>query len=336
MIKKTAIVFLNYNGLELLKKFLPLSIKNSEDSTIVVIDNGSNDNSVSWIKATHPEVKCIIHSSNLGYAGGYNEGLKHVKADFYALVNTDVELTPNWLPPLLQRFESNPDSVVLQPHILDYNKRTHFEYAGAAGGYIDALGIPFCRGRILKNCEFDKGQYNETVPIFWASGACFLIRSNTFWELGGFDSNFFAHQEEIDLCWRIFNAGYTIEAISQSKVFHIGAATLPPSSNKVYLNHRNSLLMCAKNLPKETLNNVLFKRLVLDGFVGATYLLKFNFKATLAIIKAHFHFYKMFKTTRLARKNQNKNSNYFLRNNILIDYFILKRLNFKDLNKNFK
>lgn len=332
----TAIIFLNYNGLELLKKFLPVAIRHSKEASLVVIDNGSTDNSVSWIQSSHPEVKCISHSSNLGYAGGYNEGLKHVKADIYALVNTDVELTENWLPPLLNRFKLNPATVAMQPHILNFNKRTHFEYAGAAGGYIDALGIPFCRGRILNRCEVDEGQYDETVPIFWASGACFLIRSNTFWELNGFDSSFFAHQEEIDLCWRIFNSGYTIESVGQSKVFHVGGATLPKSSRKIYLNHRNSLVMCTKNLPKMKLYNILVKKLLLDGLIGIIYFLKFNFNATWAIIKAHFSFYNMFKSNYLLRKKHKQSEKYFLRKNIIVDFFILRRLNFRDLNKYYK
>jgi len=259
-----------------------------------------------------------------------------VKAQYYALVNTDIELTEGWLTPLLNHFDSNPSTVALQPHILDFNKRTHFEYAGAACGYIDALGIPFCRGRILNHCEVDQGQYDQSVPIFWASGACFVIRSSTFWELGGFDTRFFAHQEEIDLCWRIFNEGYNIQSIGESKVYHIGGATLPPSSKKIFLNHRNSLLMCAKNLPDNARFKILLKKLILDGVIGIVYALKLNFKATLAIIRAHFSFYKMLKNNQLLRKKSSQSQNYFLRKNIIIDFFVLRRLNFKDLNKNYK
>jgi GT2 family glycosyltransferase len=331
-----AVVLLNYNGLELLKQFLPKAIMHSKQASVVLVDNASNDNSMDWVKTNYPEIKCIELKSNLGYAGGYNEGLKHVKAQYYALVNTDVELTEGWLTPLLNHFDSNPSTVALQPHILDFNKRTHFEYAGAAGGYIDALGIPFCRGRILNHCEVDQGQYDQSVPIFWASGACFLIRSSTFWELGGFDTRFFAHQEEIDLCWRIFNEGYNIQSIGESKVYHIGGATLPPSSKKIFLNHRNSLLMCAKNLPDNARFKILLKKLILDGVIGIVYALKLNFKATLAIIRAHFSFYKMLKNNQLLRKKSSQSQNYFLRKNIIIDFFVLRRLNFKDLNKNYK
>ena len=334
--REVAVILLNYNGLDLLKKFLPTAIQNSEQARVVVIDNASTDGSSDWINRNHPNVECITLDSNLGYAGGYNEGLKRVKAAYYALVNTDVELTPGWLSPLFNHLESNPSTVVVQPHILDYSKRTHFEYAGAAGGYIDALGIPFCRGRVLKHCEEDKGQYNSTVPIFWASGACFLIRSNTFWEFNGFDSRFFAHQEEIDLCWRIFNAGYTVEALGKSKVFHVGGATLPPSAKKVFLNHRNSLLMCAKNLPKAKVYPTLFKKLVLDGMIGLVYLLQFKFRLTFAILRAHLAFYKMLSSTALLRKNTDQNNRYYLRNSILIDYFVFRKLNFRDLNKNYK
>ena len=334
--KSVALVLLNYNGLELLKKFLPTAIENSKEAKLVLIDNGSTDDSVDWVSKNHPEVDCIELNSNLGYAGGYNEGLKNVKADYYALVNTDIELTADWLSPLLKYLDLHSNTVVVQPHILDHSKRTHFEYAGAAGGYIDSLGIPFCRGRIFNHCEEDKGQYNETVPIFWASGACFLIRSNIFWEFNGFDNRFFAHQEEIDLCWRIFNHGHTIKAIGNSKVFHVGGATLPPSPKKIFLNHRNSLLMCAKNLPETRLYNTLFKKLVLDGLIGVAYLFQFNFSATLAIIKAHFAFYKMFRSNNLLRKSSNHSTRYFLRKNIFTDYFLLRRLNFKDLNNNYK
>lgn len=331
-----AVVLLNYNGLGLLKKFLPNAIRFSPNALITVIDNGSDDDSVNWIKQNHPEVKCIELHKNFGYAGGYNEGLKQVKSNFYALVNTDIELTEGWLDPLLNRLDTNPKTAVVQPHILDYNNKTHFEYAGAAGGYLDSFGIPFCRGRILKHIEEDLGQYNETERIFWASGACFLIRNELFWKLGGFDASFFAHQEEIDLCWRLFNEGYEIESVGSSKVFHIGAATLPPSARKIFLNHRNSLLMCAKNLPKEVLYSTLFKKLCLDGLIGISYFFNLNFKATWAIIQAHFSFYKRFNYSILTKVKTIKNPKYFRRKSILVDYFIFRRLKFSDLNKKYK
>jgi GT2 family glycosyltransferase len=334
--KNTAVVLLNYNGIALLKKFLPKILRYSGEAQIVLIDNASSDGSVAWVQKIHPTVTCISLSENLGYAGGYNEGLKSVKADYYALVNTDIEPSPNWLAPLITELQTNPSAVAVQPHILSHSNKAYFEYAGAAGGYLDELGIPFCRGRLFHKCEKDVGQYHEKVPIFWASGACFVIRSQTFWKQGGFDARFFAHQEEIDLCWRIFNSGGTIYAISESKVYHIGAATLPPSAQKVFLNHRNSLLMCLKNLPQKKLYPVLFKKLLLDGGIGIYYLLKLNFKYTYAIISAHFAFYKMLNSYAKLRSSESSKAHYFLRKNIVFDYFVLRRLNFKDLNKNYK
>lgn len=334
--KNTAVVLLNYNGIALLKKFLPKTLLFSADAQIVLIDNASTDGSIAWVQKNHPEVQCISLPENLGYAGGYNAGLKNIKADYYALVNTDIELTPNWLNPLIEELKTQPSTVAVQPHILSQTNKSYFEYAGAAGGYLDQLGIPFCRGRIFGNCEKDEGQYDERVPIFWASGACFVIRSEIFWKHGGFDARFFAHQEEIDLCWRIFNAGETVLALSESKVYHIGAATLPPSTQKVFLNHRNSLLMCLKNLPQNKLYPTLFKKLLLDGGIGIYYLLKLNFKYTYAIIRAHFAFYKMFNFYAKLRPNKPKKDSYFLRKYIVFDYFVLRKSNFKDLNKNYK
>ncbi len=334
--KTVAVVLLNFNGLELLKQFLPTAIECSPEARIVVIDNASSDGSVGWVEQNYPEVQCVVLQKNLGYAGGYNEGLKQVQARFYALVNTDVQLTPGWLKPLLNRLEKQPKTAAVQPHILDYNKRSHFEYAGAAGGFIDSLGIPFCRGRILKYCEVDEGQYDEVAPVFWVSGACFLIRSELFWKLGSFDATFFAHQEEIDLCWRLFNEGFTVEAVGNSKVYHIGGATLPLSSKKIFLNHRNSLLMCYKNLPQAKLYSTLFKKLCLDGLVGILYLLKLNFKAFGAIIHAHYSFYKLLNSKNRTRTINPHNLNYFDRKSILLDYFVYRRLKFNDLNKNYK
>ena len=334
--KNTAVVLLNYNGLALLKRFLPKTSVYCKGAQIVLIDNASDDGSVEWVEKNYPDIKCISLSENLGYAGGYNEGLKEIKADYYALVNTDIELTPNWLNPLIDQLQQDPDTAAVQPHILNHTRQDYFEYAGAAGGYIDEMAIPFCRGRIFNHCEKDEGQYIEKVPIFWASGACFVIRSRVFWKHGGFDARFFAHQEEIDLCWRIFNSGETIYSISESKVYHIGAATLPPSEQKVFLNHRNSLLMCLKNLPQGKLFSILLKKLILDGCIGIYYLFQLKFRYTYAILRAHFAFYKMFSLYLKLRTSASIKTNYFLRKNIVLDYFVRKRLNFKNLNKNYK
>ena len=331
--KSLAVVLLNYNGIELLKKFLPKVLEYSLEAEVVVIDNNSTDKSVAWLKQNHPTIKCIELENNLGYAGGYNEGLKQVEAEVYCLLNTDVLVTPNWLPPLIEHFDTHPDTAILQPHILDYKKPTHFEYAGAAGGYLDANGVPFCRGRLFTSLEEDQGQYDLPTEIFWASGACFFIRSKQFWELKGFDADFFAHQEEIDLCWRMHNYGFKTMSIGSSKVKHIGGATLAPSPQKVFLNHRNSLCMLTKNLPRKVLYRRLFVRLCWDGFAGVYYFLRFNFLSTWAIIRAHVSFYKRFKSMMAKRTNKIQSAHYYHTNNILLTYFLHKKLNFRDLNE---
>lgn len=334
--KSIALVVLNYNGLELLQQFLGDVIAHSPEADVVLIDNHSTDGSTDWFKNHHPELQCIELDKNYGYAGGYNEGLKHVKHRFYGLLNSDLWVPRQWLPPLLHQFELQPEVAILQPHILDYNKKSHFEYAGAAGGYIDQYGLPFCRGRILKTIEQDTGQYDQVDTIFWASGACFLIRSEVFWKLEGFDIDFFAHQEEIDLCWRAFNQGYKTQSVGTSKVYHVGGATLAPSVQKVFLNHRNSLYMLAKNLPKQKRFLILLTRLTLDGFIGLGYCIQFKFLHTWAIIRAHFEFYRTFKRMIKKGNGQPRKNNYFFSNNILSNYFLKRRLYFSNLDKKFK
>lgn len=334
--KPIALVVLNYNGIALLQRFVDDLIANSPEADVVLIDNHSSDGSAEWFKSHYPELQCIELDKNYGYAGGYNEGLKQVKHPLYGLLNSDLWVPSHWLPPLLEQFKLHEEVAILQPHILDYKKQTYFEYAGAAGGYLDRFGLPFCRGRILKTIEQDTGQYNETCAVFWASGACFLIRSEVFWKLGGFDSDFFAHQEEIDLCWRAYNEGYKTQSVGDSKVYHIGGGTLAPSVQKVYLNHRNSLYMLAKNLPKHKRMTVLLARLVLDGFVGLGYLFQLKFLHLWAIIRAHFAFYKTFKRMINKGNSKSRKTDYFFTSSILIKYFLRRRLYFSDLDKKFK
>ena len=322
--KSIALVILNYNGIELLKKFIDIVISNSPQADVVLVDNCSTDESVDWFKSSYPELQCIELDQNYGYAGGYNEGLKQVKHPYYALLNSDLCVTENWLIPLLELFSKEKEIAILQPHILDYKKKDHFEYAGAAGGYIDQYGIPFCRGRILNTLEKDVGQYDRITDVFWASGACFLIRNEVFWKLGGFDSDFFAHQEEIDLCWRAYNTGYRVCSVGESKVYHIGGGTLAPSSKKVYLNHRNSLYMLTKNIPDNIRNKILFKKLLLDGLIGINYMLTLNFSNTWAILKAHFAFYKNYPKMLAKSHGASKRRNYFYKKSILMDYFVRK------------
>ncbi len=329
--KRVAVVLLNFNGLELLKKFLKVTILHSPEADIVLIDNCSCDNSVSWFKSNYPNLLCIQLDKNYGYAGGYNKGLKHVKNKYYALLNTDLIVTKNWLNPPIRKLEARSDIAVIQPHILDFNKKKYFEYAGAAGGFIDKYGFPYCRGRVFRTVEADKGQYNLPKEIFWASGACFVIKSKIFWKLNGFDTDFFAHQEEIDLCWRIFNQNYKICALSESKVFHIGGATLPKSPNKTYLNHRNSLFMLIKNLPNKNKFNILLTRLFIDFIIAIYYLFSLKLLNIVSIFRAHIAFYACFRRFAAKEVKVNKKSDYFKYKSILYAYFVRGHRYFRDL-----
>jgi GT2 family glycosyltransferase len=321
-LKKIAVVILNWNGAKLLEQFLPSVVAFSEEATIYVADNASTDTSIEVIQTQFPSVKIIQNSGNFGFAKGYNEALRFVEEPLYALVNSDIEVTENWLVPIIEMFENESKTAIIQPKILDYKKKTHFEYAGAAGGFIDKFGYPFCRGRIFETIEEDKNQYNDEIPIFWASGACFFIRKEVFRKLNGFDPDFFAHQEEIDLCWRAFNLGYQTKFTYKSTVYHVGGATLQQSNpKKTFLNFRNSLLMLVKNLPKNQLFTILFMRLCLDGLAGIQFIFKGKFMHFLAIIKAHFAFYSIGYQFYKKRTTQQR-SDYHKINSIVYRYFI--------------
>ena len=331
--KPIAIVILNHNGLKLLKTFLSNVILYSPEADVIIIDNGSTDNTVSWLKNNYSDLRLIELKKNYGYAEGYNRGLKGLNYEYYALLNNDLSVTKGWLPPLIEEFKAKNKVAIIQPHILNYDNKKNFDYAGAAGGFLDKYGYPFCRGRILNTVEKDNGQYNKTSEIFWASGACFLIRKNIFWELDGFDIDFFAHQEEIDLCWRALNQGYKVLAVGSSKVYHVGGGTLPPSPKKIYLNHRNSLFMLNKNLPTNKRVNIIMTRLFLDGFIGIYYFLTLQLSKTLAIIKAHYSFYKSYKSIIYKRKKSILDIKYHHRKSIIFDYFISRKSYFSDLSK---
>ncbi len=319
---KIAVVLLNWNGQKLLEQFLPTLVQYSPEATIYVADNASTDDSVVYLKASFPTIKIIQNSSNLGFAGGYNAALQNIEADILALVNTDIEVTKNWLAPIISTFENEPKTAIIQPKIRDYKNPEYFEYAGAAGGFIDYFGYPYCRGRIFNTIEKDTYQYEDDCDIFWASGACFFIRNSVYKELGGFDSDFFAHQEEIDLCWRAKNKGYSVKYNSKSIVYHIGGATLNQGNpKKTFLNYRNSLMMLTKNLPKNKLFFVLFSRLILDGIAGVQFLIQRKFIHIFAIIKAHFSFYFHFYKTYKKRDNH-QTKVYYQSNSIVYKYFI--------------
>ena len=327
---KIAVVILNWNGVKLLQQFLPSVIQFSEKATIYLADNASTDDSVAYTKKHFPEVKIIINNGNYGFAKGYNYALQHVEEPYYALVNSDVEVTQNWLNPILTTFENEPETAIIQPKILDFKDKSKFEYAGAAGGFIDKYGYPFCRGRIFETIENDLAQYNDDCSIFWASGACFFIRKEIYRKLNGFDESFFAHQEEIDLCWRAFNFGFSAKYVSKSVIYHVGGATLHEGNpRKTFLNFRNSLLMLTKNLPKKELFPILFIRLVLDGIAGIKFLFNGKFNHCFAIIKAHFSFYYHLKECLEKRKKYQKNK-YFKTKSIVYNYFIYKKIYFEN------
>lgn len=304
MSKKLAVIILNWNGINWLEKFLPSVVRFSSNTDIYVIDNLSTDNSIEFLNTQFPMVQIIKNDKNYGFAGGYNTGLKHIKAEYYCLLNSDVEVTENWIDPVLNLFEKDSAISAIQPKVLSYNNKKYFEFAGAGGGLIDNLGYPYCRGRIFDDVEEDKGQYNDETEIFWASGCCFFIRSKDFWEQKGFDERFFAHQEEIDLCWRLINTGKKIYYTGQSTVYHVGGGTLnKQSAQKTYLNIRNNLSMMLKNLPFPKLIWLIFFRLCLDGIAGIYFGVKNGFPHLWAVVRAHFGFYAQLPGTLKLRQN---------------------------------
>ena len=330
---KTAIVILNWNGKKLLEEFLPSIVNFSAHlADIYVADNASTDTSIAFVKEKFPSVKIVSNTENGGYAKGYNDALQHIKADIYCLINSDVEVTENWLSPVLNLFQEEENTAIIQPKLLDYKNKQKFEYAGAAGGFIDFLGYPYCRGRIFNQLEIDNGQFNDIATIFWASGACLFIRSSVFHQLQGFDEDYFAHQEEIDLCWRAQNEGYTIKYVGASKIYHVGGATLQESNpHKTYLNFRNSLLTVLKNVPTRHLFQTIFFRLILDGIAGVKFMVELRPIHTWSILKAHFSFYKNLYRFIKKRKQLQRKSNYNKHTSVVWQHFVLGRKRFDEL-----
>lgn len=328
---KIAVVILNWNGVALLRQFLPSVIRFSPEADIYVADNASTDHSILVLESEFPSVNIIRNEKNLGFANGYNEALKNIEADVFALVNSDVEVTENWLRPIVNMFASQPETAIIQPKIRDFKNKDYFEYAGAAGGFIDQYGYPFCRGRLFDTLEKDHGQYDDDIEIFWASGACFFIRSEVYTELHGFDGDFFAHQEEIDLCWRALNKNHKIMFTAGSTVFHVGGATLQQGNpRKTYLNFRNSLFMLTKNLPLGKLIPIILLRMVLDGIAGMQFIFQGKITHCMAILNAHFSFYSAF--SKFYKKRDSKQSSkYYKVNSIVYNYFIGKARTFEKL-----
>ncbi|TXE15130.1 glycosyltransferase family 2 protein [Seonamhaeicola algicola] len=328
---KIAVVILNWNGKQLLEQFLPSVTKHTPEATIYVADNASTDASVAFVKAHYPNIKIIQNPENGGYAKGYNDALKHVEEPLFCLLNSDVEVTKHWLKPIITAFETDANTAIIQPKILDYKQKDHFEYAGAAGGFIDAFAYPYCRGRIFNTIEKDVGQYNDTAPIFWASGACLFIRKTVFNTLNGFDASFFAHMEEIDLCWRAINMGYHIKYVGASTVYHVGGATLNNTNpKKTYLNFRNSLFTLTKNT-HGTLFGVIFARLLLDGVAGIKFLFELKPQHTLAILKAHIHYYAHLNQLLKQRKTIKPKKTYIHVKSIVFQYFVLRKNRYNKL-----
>ena len=332
--KKIAVLILNWNGVKLLETYLPTIVKyNSSEAEIIIVDNASQDNSILFLKNTYPNLKRIEFKENFGFAKGYNKAINLITHKYVVLLNSDVRVTENWLQAPIEFLNSNKDYAACQPKILDDKIPIKFEYAGASGGYIDNLGYPFCRGRIFKSLEDDNGQHDEIKNIFWASGAALITRREVYLKLGGLDESFFAHQEEIDLCWRILNEGYKIACIPQSVVYHLGGASLDKSKpKKTFLNFRNNLVMLLKNLPFYALP-IIFIRLVLDGLAGIRFITEGKIIHSFAIFKAHISFYiKIPSTIMKRRKTTTITSKIKYKGSILIDYYIKGNKRFNDLN----
>ncbi len=339
---KTAIVILNWNGIDFLRKFLPTVIRYSSDSEtdIYVADNGSTDGSIEYLAANYTGIKVFDLGANRGFAGGYNLAFEKINATYYLLLNSDIEVTEFWLRPLVQFMDSNPDVASCQPKIKSFSNRDSFEHAGAAGCFIDKYGYPFCRGRIFYQIEKDSGQYDTQTDIFWSSGACMIVRSETWKKAGGFDPSFFAHMEEIDLCWRFSKLGYRVCYIPESVIYHVGGGTLPYTSPfKTYLNFRNSLYLLYKNLPDSKLSKIMFFRMLLDGVAAIMFLLKGDGKNFMSVLNSHIDYYRNKPALRLRRKavselELNSTPGKVLNKSIVFEFYLRGRRTFDLINWN--
>ena len=297
------IAILNWNGLDMMRRFLPSVVENSPEANVVVIDNGSTDDSLSWLEREMPEVGIVRLDRNYGFAEGYHRGLREIDAPYYLLLNSDVEVRAGWLQPMLSYMEAHPEVAACQPKLLCQWAPDMFEYAGASGGFVDALGYPYCRGRLMGTVEQDHGQYDDVVPVLWATGAALLIRSRDYREVGGLDGRFFAHQEEIDLCWRLRSRGRGVVCVPQSVAYHLGGGTLPQGNpKKDYLNFRNNLLLLYKNLPDDRLWKVMFLRFWLDALASLRFILRGQYRSALAVWRARRDFWRLRPQFRNDRK----------------------------------
>ena len=336
MKKDISVVILNWNGSAMLQRFLPSVIRYSEEAEIIVADNGSTDHSIDLLQEKFPSVRILPFRENYGFAEGYNRAIQQIETPYVLLLNDDVEVTPHWLQPLLAFMNHHPEVAACQPKILSETQRELFEYAGACGGFIDHLGYPYCRGRIFNHVEKDRGQYDQVCPIFWATGAALLVRTDVYRKEGGLDKRFFAHMEEIDFCWRLRSRNYGIYCIPQSTVYHVGGGTLPKSHpRKTFLNFRNNLLMLYKNLPEERLNSTLRIRYFLDLVAALKMLLSGQVKESMAIVKALRTFFKIrhdFDRERKEnlQKQQLKDIPEMRNESLLVAFYLKKKKKFED------
>ena len=331
---KTAIVILNWNGRHMLERFLPSVVQHCpENAEVVIADNGSTDDSLAFLATNYPNLRAIALDSNYGFAEGYNRAIAQIEADYYVLLNDDVEVTPHWVEPIVEMMEQDATIAMAQPKMLMFDQRDTFEYAGGAGGFIDKYGYPFCRGRMFNTLEQDHGQYNNSCDIFWASGAAMFVRASVWKQLGGLDGDFFAHMEEIDFCWRAKNAGFRAVYCPQSVIYHVGGGTLPKSSpHKTFLNFRNNMALLYKNLPQHRLHWVLFLRMVLDGVASLKFLAEGHPKELAAVFKAHQEFRKWKPQLKAKRqKTAPHEVPCIYQGRLLVDYYLLGRKKFSQL-----
>lgn len=322
---KLAVVILNWNGRKFLKDFLPSVIEHNPDySEIIVADNASTDDSVEFLKKNYPNVRIIINESNGGFSKGYNDALKQIDAEYYCLLNSDIKVSSDWIDPILELMDSDENIAVCQPKLLSYFEPKKFEYAGAAGGFIDKYGYPFCRGRIFSEIETDHGQYNDVCEIFWATGACMFVKADVYHKFGGLDEDFFAHMEEIDFCWRLKNHGYKIMYCPDSKVYHIGGGTLPKkSAQKTYLNFRNNIILLYKNLPSHRLFHVFILRFFFDIAAAFRFLFDSGFDDFWAVFKAHIDFHKSHRRNLSKRhKINHKKVSKMYQKSIVVNHYL--------------
>jgi hypothetical protein len=336
--KDTAVVILSYNGKSWHEKFLPLILSEAASGyEVFVADNASTDDTLPYVRDNFPEARTLHIPINKGFAGGYAEALKQISAKYYVLLSSDFEVSEGWFPPLLEAFKNYQGLAICQPKIRYWREREKFEYAGAAGGFMDSLGYLFCRGRIFNDIEADEGQYNDDIEVFWASGGCFMVRADLYHKVGGLDPDLFAHMEEVDLCWRLKSAGYRIGAIGDSTVYHVGGSVISYGSpQKLFYNFRNSLIILCKNEPASRLLWLLPARMILDGVAGLQALMQGKWRDVGAILRAHGAFYRVLpqtlkkrRETVLIRKHPNNTGRY--PGSIVWQYFALRKKRFPQL-----